>query len=655
MKPHRVGRPVEPDYPVSPRKLNAPDVPLKGNDCGGIFTCSQRLYGIGSPDPEQTWYPRVLRCILEKITRIELMHAGKPSVEVLRFGAFELDSRAGELRKKGVRIKLQDQPLKVLRMLLERQGEIVTRRELQEKLWPADTFVDFEHGLNKAMNRLRAALGDSSENPRFIETLPRKGYRFIASPAGPNLPIATAVESQRICLAILPLENLSGDPAQEFFSDGMTEELITRLAGLSAGRLGVIARTSVNRYKKTTKAIDEIGRELGVDYIVEGSVRRSNGRVRISAQLIQVSDQTHLWAESYERDLQDVLALQNEIAGAVVTEIRNRIAPELRLIPAKAQSVDPDAYESYLKGRHYFGMISREGLWKGLEYFKAAIAVEKNYAPAYAGLADCYWKLGQLGLLRPVEAFPNAKQAAQKSLELDSLLADAYASLASVAFYYDWDWAGAENGFKRAIQLNPDLSVAHAWYALSLVFLGRFDEASVEAQKALALEPLSQVSNIIFAIYLQFSGQIEAAVEHYRKLIDLHPDFFHAHTMMAMALLQCSRCDECIEYAKKAADLSGVSYPLSVAGLAYAASGRKKQAAKVLERLDLESQKTYVQATFPAILSFSLGQPDQAFNLLERAFNERDSSLVVLNSLRLFGISPSTPGVSKLVRRMNFP
>lgn len=583
------------------------------------------------------------------------MYAGKPLEGVLRFGTFELNSRSGELRRKGVKVKLQDQPLQVLLTLLERHGEIVTRQELQKKLWPAETFVDFEHGLNKAMNRLRVALGDSSENPRFIETLPRKGYRFIGSLVESHTPIDATVELPRIRLAVLPLENLSDDPTQEYFSDGMTEELITRLGGLSAGRLGVIARTSVNRYKKTTKAIDEIGSELSVDYIVEGSVRRSKGRVRISAQLIQVSDQTHLWAESYERDLQDVLALQNEVAGAVVTEIRNRIAPEIRLIPAKTQSVDPNAYESYLKGRYYFGMISREGLWKGLEYFKAAIAVEKNYASAYAGLADCSWKLGQLGLLRPVEAYPNAKLAAQRSLELDPLLADAYASLASVSFYYEWNWTSAENDFLRAIQLNPDLSVAHAWYALSLLLLGRFDEASVEAQKALTLEPLSQVSNIVFAAYLQFSGQIEAAVEHYRKLIGLYPDFFHAHTMMAMTLLQCSRFDECIESAQRAVDLSGVLYPLSFTGLAYAASGRKKQANQVLERLDLESQKIYVQATFPAILSLCLGRLDQAFNLFERAFHERDSMLVVLNSLQLFGISQSVPGVRKLIRRMNFP
>ncbi len=583
------------------------------------------------------------------------MHDSEQTDGLWRFGTFELNSHTGELRKKGAKIKLQDQPQQVLIMLLNRPGEIVSREELQKKLWPADTFVDFEHGLNKAMNRLRAALGDSSENPRFIETLPRKGYRFIASPVNANLLASAMAESPKIRLAVLPLENLNGDPEQEFFSDGLTEELITRLGGLSAGKLGVIARTSVNQYKRTMKAIDEIGRELNVDYIVEGSVRRSNGRVRISAQLIQVSDQTHVWAESYERNLQDILALQDDVAGAVVTEIRNRIDPEIRMFPAKTQIIDPNAYESYLKGRHYFSKLSREGFWKALEGFKAAIDAEKNYAPAYCGLADCYWKLGQLGLLRPMEAYPNAKQAAQRALEIDPLLADAHVSLASVAFYYEWDWAGAESGFLRAIQLNPHLALAHALYALSLTFLGRYAEASIEIRKALELEPLGQAPNLIFALYLHLSGQIEAAVEQYKKLVDLHPDCFHAHTTMAIALFQCSRFDECIESAHKAAELSGVSYPLFAAGLAYASSRRRKQAIEVLERLNQESNKSYVPGIYPAILALRLGRLVQAFSWFERAFDERDSGLVILKSLPSLEFARFIPGLGKYVRRMNFP
>jgi TolB-like protein/Tfp pilus assembly protein PilF len=583
------------------------------------------------------------------------MQTGEQTDGLWRFGTFELNSRTGELRKKGIKIKLQDQPLQVLIRLLNRPGEIVSREELQKKLWPSDTFVDFEHGLNKAMNRLRTALGDSSENPRFIETLPRKGYRFISSPVNSNVPANATAAPPRICLAVLPLENLNSDPEQEFFSDGLTEELITRLGGLSAGRLGVIARTSVNQYKRTVKGIDEIGRELNVDYIVEGSVRRSNGRVRISAQLIQVSDQTHVWAESYERNLQDILALQDDVAGAVVTEIRERIAPEIRMFQAKTQTIDPNAYDFYLKGRHYFSKLSREGFWKALECFKAAIDAEKSYAPAYCGLADCYWKLGQLGLLRPMEAYPDAKQAAQRALEIDPLLADAHVSLANIAFYFEWDWACAESRFLRAIQLNPNLTLAHALYALSLTFLGRYTEASIEIRKALELEPLGQAPNLIFALYLHLSGQIEAAVEQYKKLVDLHPDCFHAHTTMAIALFQCSRFDECIESAHKAAELSGVSYPLFAAGLAYASSGRRKQAIEVLERFNLESTKSYVAGIYPAILALRLARLVQAFSWFERAFNERDSGLVILKSLPSLEFARFIPGLRKYVRRMNFP
>jgi TolB-like protein len=583
------------------------------------------------------------------------MQAGEQTDGLWCFGTFELNSRTGELRKKGIKIKLQDQPLQVLIMLLNRPGEIVSREELQNKLWPADTFVDFEHGLNKAMNRVRTALGDSSDNPRFIETLSRKGYRFIASPVNANLLASAMAESPKIRLAVLPLENLNGDPEQEFFSDGLTEELITRLGGLSDQKLGVIARTSVNQYKRTVKGIDEIGRELNVHYIVEGSVRRSIGRVRISAQLIQVSDQTHVWAESYERSLQDILALQDDVAGAVVSEIRKRIAPEIKVIHANTQIIAPIAYESYLKGRHYFSKLSREGFWKALECFKAAIDAEKYYAPAYCGLADCYWKLGQLGLLRPMEAYPNAKQAAQRALDIDPLLAEAYVSLANVAFYYEWDWAGAESGFLRAIQLNPNLTFAHALYALSLTFLGRHTEASIEARKALEIEPLGEAPNLIFALYLHLSGQIEAAVEQYKKLVDLHPDCFHAHTTRAIALFQCSRFDESIESAHKAAELSGVSYPLFAAGLAYASSGRRKQAIEVLERLDLESGKSYVPGIYPAILALRLGRLVQAFSWFERAFDERDSGLVILKSLPSLEFARFIPGLRKYVRRMNFP
>lgn len=572
------------------------------------------------------------------------------------FGVFEVDEDALELRKRGVRVYIPSQALKILSMLLDRPGSVVTRDELRHELWNDDTFVNFDHSLNTAVNRLRDVLGDSAQNPRFIETVPRRGYRFIGqvSDSVKQSPVEES-KSDRVSLAVLPLENLSGEQSQEYFSDGMTEELITQLGGFNPEKLGVIARTSVAQYKETTKSVEEIGRELNVDFIVEGSVRRSDGRVRISAQLIRVSDQMHLWAESYERDIRDILELQNEVAGAVVTEIRNRIAPGIGEFKGKIRGVNPEAYESYLKGRYCFSTISREGLWKGLEFFNTAIARENDYAPAHSGLADCYWKLGQLGLLPPKEAFPRAKQAALRALELDDRLAEAHASIAAIAFLYDWDWTSAENALLRAIDLNPNLAAAHAWYAFFLIAMGRLDKACAESEKALELEPLGRISNGVFATYLLFSGKAALAVEHYQKVIDLYPDFFMAHTAMALALLRCSRFDESVEVAQRAAELSGSAGPLWIAGLAYASSRRRSQAVKILERISLESRKTFVPAFGIAILSLKLGRLVQSLQWFEKAFEERDSGLVLIRILPIFGLARFMPRIGKFVRRMNFP
>ncbi len=582
------------------------------------------------------------------------MNSGSESIRA--FGVFELDTYTGELRKRGVRLSVPGQALSVLSMLLERPGDLVTRDDLRRRLWPDDTFVDFNHSVNTAVNRLREALGDSAQSPRFVETLPRRGYRFIGQVSNTQLQNAGAAsQSPRVLLAVLPLQDLSDDPTQEYFSEGLTEELITQLGGFDPHGLGVIARTSVTQYKGTTRSIREIGRELQVDFVLEGSVRRANGRVRISAQLIRVSDQTHVWAQSYERDLGDILKLQDEVAGAVANEIRIRIAPKGGRGATRSQPIDPEAYELYLKGRHYFGKISHGGLRKGLECFSAAIARDESFAPSYAGLADCYWKLGQLGLLRPIEAFPHAKRATQRALELDPMLADAQASVAAIAMLYDWDWTGAESGFQRAIQLNPNLAAAHAWYAFFLLAMGRGDEAFDKAGKATALEPLGRITNGIFGTCLLFAGQAESAAEQFRKTIELHPDFFPAYFMMATALLRCSRFEESVEFAEKGTELSGVSRPSLYAGLAYASSGRREKAGILLEQMILESQKTYVPATAVALLSLKLGHWAQALKWFDQAFDERDGGLIFLRSLPVFGVTRFIPRLGKIVRRMNFP
>lgn len=584
------------------------------------------------------------------------MYVNRKPGPIRIFGVFEVDEDANELRKRGVKVRIPYQALKILLMLLNRPGSVVTRDNLQRELWPDDTFVDFNHSLNTAVNRLRDVLDDSAQNPRFIETVPRRGYRFIGQVSDSvKRDSAEPLKSDRVDLAVLPLQNLSGEASQEYFSEGLTEELITQLGGFNPEKLGVIARTSVAQYKGTVKSVEEIGRELNVDFVVEGSVRRADGRVRISAQLIRVSNQMHLWARSYERDMRDILALQNEVASAVVKEIRNRIAPDIGEFQAKTQRVDPEAYESYLKGRYYFSTISRTGLWKGLEFFNSAIAREEDYAPAHAGLADCYWKLGQLGLLPPREAFPRAKKEAQIALDLNPRLAEAHASMATIAFLYDWDWASAESGFLRAIDLNPNLASVHAWYAFFLIAMGRFDRAWTESEKALELEPLGRISNGVSASCLLFSGKAELAVERFKKLIDLYPDFFMAHAAMASALFRCSRFDESIEAAKMASELSGSAGSLTFAGLAYASSRRRSQAVKILEQISLESQKTFIPALGIAILSLRLGRAIQGLKWLEKAFEERDSGLVLIRTLPIFGLTRFMPRIGKFVRRMNFP
>src|SRR6266705_3809254 len=304
------------------------------------------------------------------------VHSGRATI---RFGVFEADFRAGELRKRGVKIKLQEQPLQILQMLLQHPGEVVTRTELQQKIWPADTFVDFEQGLYNAVKRLRDALKDSADKPRFIETLSRHGYRFI----GIIDESVRKIES----LAVLPLDNLSRDPEQEYFAEGLTEALITTLAKI--GELRVVSRTSAMQYKGVRKPLSEIARELGVDAIVEGTVLRSGHRVRITAQLIDASKETHLWAESYERDLRNVLALQSELAQAIEREVQVKLTPQERAHLAQTRPVDPEAYEAYLKGRYHWNRRSREGLGKAIHHFQQAITSDPNGAAAYSGLADC--------------------------------------------------------------------------------------------------------------------------------------------------------------------------------------------------------------------------------------------------------------------------
>jgi TolB-like protein len=432
------------------------------------------------------------------------------------FGVFEVDLRAGELRRRGIKVKLQEQPLQILQILLENPGDVVTREELQQRIWPADTFVDFDHGLNNAIRRLREALGDSADTPHYVETLARRGYRFIGSLcAGPASTLAHLRS-----LAVLPLENLSHDPQQEYFAEGLTEALIATLAKI--GELRVVSRTSTLQCKGVRKPVREIARELGVDTIVEGTVLRVGRRVRITAQLIDAHKETHLWAESYERDLRDVLSLQSELAQAIAREIQVKLTPRERAYFAQVKPVDLEAYEAYLKGRYHWNRRSTQGLSKATQCFQQSIARDPNYAPAVAGLADCLSTLSAWGFVSPDEGCGKAKVLAEKALEIDHSSADAHASLAFASMWYDYDFSTAEREFKRSIELDSRYATAHEWYGIYLGFvIGRFEEAYTEFQRALRLDPLSSIITCMLGYAYYSAHRYDQAIEQYEKTLEL--------------------------------------------------------------------------------------------------------------------------------------
>src|ERR1700723_111436 len=609
---------------------------------------------------------------------------------VVRFGTYEVSLQSGEVRKSGLRIRVQQQPIKLLEILLERPGEVVTREELRSRVWPDESFGDFDQALNIAVAKLRSALGDSAENPRFIETLPKRGYRFIADvsvvdvdarrkrsesvgdlpatePAHKRQAAELAVAPQRRLwpgggviiglalvvslpilavwlfhsgsrapagirsLAVLPLDNLSADASQNYFADGMTDELITDLAQISA--LRVISRTSVMIYKGARKPLPQIARELNVDAVVEGTVLRSGDKVRITAQLIEAATDKHLWSQSYAGELRDTLALQNRVASAIADQIRINLTPREQAALKNVKVVNPEAYESYLKGRYFWNKRTADGLKAALAYFKQAIEEDPKYAQAYSGLADTYALLGdwQYAVMTPKEAFPQAKAAAIKALELDSTLGEAHNSLAFVLDGFDWDFDAASKEFHRALELNPGYATAHHWYAWHLSLLGRFDESITEMRKAENLDPLSLIINADLAELLGLAQSYDESIRQSRKTIEMDPNFALAHNQLAQAYLQKHMYDEAVAELQKAVRLSGNS-PTCIANLAraYVASSKRSDALALLSDLKKRSNPGYSNAAEIAMIYAALGDADQAMTWLEEGYEERFNPGVLL-------------------------
>jgi TolB-like protein/Tfp pilus assembly protein PilF len=570
----------------------------------------------------------------------------RPSLGIVRFGMFELDFRTGELRKQGAKIKLQDQPFQILQILLQRPGGTVSREELQQKIWPSDTFVDFDHGLYNAIKRLREALGDSAETPRFVETLSRRGYRFVGK--------IECDASQMRSLAVLPLENLSRDPEQEYFAEGLTEALITTLAKI--GELRVVSRTSAMQYKGVHKPLREIARELEVDAIVEGTILRVGRRVRITAQLIDAPKETHLWAESYERDLRDVLTLQSEVAQAIAREVRVKIAPQEQAHLAQPHPVDPEAYEAHLKGRYHWNRRSREALPKAVQYFQQAIAKDPTYAAAYSGLADCLSVLGYWGLVPPDEGCGKAKGLAHKALGMDHSLAEAHASLAFATMFYDFDFVTAEREFERSIELNPRSGTAHQWFGLSLGYMGRYEEGFTEVKRAVRLDPHPMTFQILGSILFFAARRFNQAVEQFEKALEADARFAQAHSMLGLTYAYLSKPESGIAHARRAVELSkGAPFFVAMLGGVYAAAGYREEAQNILDQLQELAKQRYVQPYAVGVLCAALGKKNEALRWLETACMGHDPLMVCLKTDPRFDNLRSDPRLQDLLRRMNFP
>ena len=605
---------------------------------------------------------------------------------VYEFGPYRLDVATRRLLRGGVTVPLSPKAFDTLLALIEGGGRLLEKAELMQLVWK-DSVVE-ESNLPQTIFVLRRTLGDDDDGQAFIETVPRRGYRFAAPVrvvAAPEAKAAhrpsrrrravvaavavacllavigwTGLRPRRASLdptakkeriLVLPFENLSGAGDQAYFSEGFSDEMITRLGGLDPDHLAVIARTTALQYRGARKTIRQIGDELGVDYIVEGSVMRADGRVRITAQLVRAADQSELWTEQYDRDLRDILTVQNDVADAIALQIRLRLTPEQAAHLHRSVMVNPDALEEYLKGRFFWNKRTVEGYEKAISFFEKAIALDRQGAQAYAGLADTYVLLGSTpnALIMRAEAMKRARESAQQALALDESLADAHASLAFVRMHYDWDFAGAEQEFIRAVTLNPGYATAHHWYAYDLVALGRVDQAVTEMQRAQRADPLSVIISRDLGEMLLFAGRNQEAVAECQRAIEMDRGFELAHYTLGWALERVGRSREGLDEFRQAGSSPGAELR---EGLVAIREGRPADTRRIVERLEREGDSRSGVWIHAAALASALHDADLAFAALERSVGEREGGLILLAVEPAWDPIRSDPRFAALMRRI---
>ncbi|MGA9529258.1 MAG: winged helix-turn-helix domain-containing protein [Terriglobales bacterium] len=639
---------------------------------------------------------------------------------LIQFGDdFELDLRSQQLRRAGRTLKLERIPTEMLVLLIEKNGELVTREQIIGRIWGEGVFLDTDNSINGAIRKIRQVLKDDPEQPRFIQTVTGRGYRFIAPvvdlpDAGPitqssgttvdatvavsesppiqaPVPVAGLRNHRRLAsrrglsllgfallltaalgfyliprsrssaahpagrsmLAVLPFENFTGDASQDYFSDGLTEEMISQLGNLDPAHLGVIARTSVMHYKRTQEPLTRIGQELGVQYVIEGSVRRDSDRVRITAQLIQVKDQSHIWARQYDRNLGDLLAIQAEIAQEIANEIRITLPGAGRVEAARAFPLTPQAYEAYdlyLKGRFCWNKRTSDGFQQAIDYFQQAIAKDPNYARAYAGLADSYALMGGYATTPQMETMPKARAAALKALELDPNLAEAHTSLALITENFDFNWESAEKEYRRAIGLNPNYATAHHWYAEYLALMGRFDEALTESERARELDPLSLIISADKGIILFYARRYDDAIAQFRGVQEMDPTFSRGHMVVA-AYIEKKQFAEALAALSKWDD--DASWKWAWLAFAYGRSGQDALARQALEKVQRRYEREHMSLD-PVLWAYvGAGNHDEAFAWFDKAYVDHSNLLTSLKVNPGFDGLRADPRFQNLMRRVH--
>jgi TolB-like protein/Flp pilus assembly protein TadD len=586
-----------------------------------------------------------------------------PSPRMLRFGPYLADFRAGELRKSGSRIRLQEKPLRVLALLAAKQGQLVTREELKKRLWPDKTFVDFEAGLNTAVSKLREALCDNSEKPRYIETIPRRGYRFVATVTHAETAakghgaqsVVSAEESNILSVAVLPFENLSADASQEYLSGGMTEALIAALSKIR--HLRVISRTSVLQYQKIRKSLPEIAHELGVQFIVEGSVLQIGNRVRITAQLIDAARDQHVWAERYEEDFSNMLSLLDWTAVTVASAVAGKVGQPIGALTKSAQRIGPEACHAYLKGRHEFYRFTEQGLWAAIDWYEKAIQADPNFALAYSAMAHAYCAMVvPLATLPPRELFARAEAASRKALSIDTSNAEARWALGLTEIMFHWNWKAGARETRLALALDPNNAPAHTIMAIYYVLAGQSRLAVNECEHASLLDPFSPFIRTTLHICLYLVRHYEEAKERMLADHDRLFGFFKYHCVVGLSAIRDQDWETAISEFQRAVDTSGgCTFMKAHQGYALAASGRLAEARAILQELLRLAESRYVPATDFAVLALGLRDIDGALDWLEKAYEERSTYLIYLTHDALFDPLRTEPRFQNLVQRVGLP